>query len=458
MGKNVLLISSNQETCPSPVYPLALPRLAAAVEARGHRAAQFDVLAHGVDALAETIGRTGPDLIGLSIRNIDNVNCEDTQSYVESHLKIVRAIRRCTKSPIILGGSGFSLLPEQLMSLLGAELGVVGPGEEALAAVLAGQSDPADVPGLVTQQARSPLRRPGGGWSAACRHDSSILGYYWKHSGMIGLQTKRGCPRACSYCTYPLVEGRAVQWADPSEIVEELRKLASAGVRYVFFTDSVYNLDAQREAALAEEMCRQGLGLSWGAYFAPCGMTKEYLSILKQSGLTHLEFGADSLSDAMLDSYRKPFSVEDVVRTSGLCDSLQLHHAHFLLFGGPGETVQTATESIRNAGRLGSAVFFPLLGIRVFPGTPLCETYLSENPQAPAPSLQPAFYFSQRVDRAKLRELIAQAGGTAGNWVLPAGHKQFEPAMRRARQRGAVGPLWECFKEPTQRQDLCHRI
>jgi radical SAM superfamily enzyme YgiQ (UPF0313 family) len=270
---------------------------------------------------------------------------------------------------------------------------------------------------------------------------------------MIGLQTKRGCPWVCNYCTYPLIDGSTVQWADPAQIVEEIGKLRSAGVRYVFFTDSIYNIEAEREVRLAEEICRQGIAVSWGAYFAPVGMTREYLSILKRSGLTHLEFGTDSLSDTMLASYNKCFTVEEAVRTSQLCADLQLHHAHFLLFGGPGETAQTVAESIRNSRRLKEAVFFPFLGVRVYPGTPMHETYLRENPQPHESLLQPAFYFSPLMDDQTVWNLVADGNGFDDNWVLPSRYKEFGRAMRRLRQRGKAGPLWECFEQRTGGQD-----
>jgi len=454
VGKTVLLISPNPETSPSSVYPLALPRLAAYAEAVGHYATQFDVLVEGVDALPETLRRINASLVGLSIRNIDSTNFKDPRSYVGFYRQIMRIIHQYSSAPVVLGGSGFSLFPAEIMSLLGAEMGVVGPGEEALAALLSGNRDLASVPGLVTPEHPCPAPRPtAASLSVACQHDAAILSYYWKHSRMIGLQTKRGCPRSCSYCTYPLIEGSAMQWAAPTEIVEEIRKLLSVGVRYIFFTDSVYNIEAEREILLAEEICRQDVAVSWGAYFAPVGMTKEYLSILKRSGLTHLEFGTDSLNDAMLASYNKGFTVEDVTRTSKLCAELQLYQLHFLLFGGPGETVETVAESIRNARGLKQAVFFPFLGVRVYPGTPLHKAHWQGTLQAQESLLQPAFYFSPCIDRQTLWNLIADGNGFDGNWVLPSRHKEFERAMQRLRQRGTTGPLWECFEQLTGGQD-----
>ena len=447
-GKTVFLISANTETAPCPVYPVALARLADAVSRAGHAARLFDVLVHGREALPQALKDARPDLVGLSLRNIDNTESGDTRTYVEEYGQLVAEVRRHTPAPIILGGSGFSLFPESLMARLGADFGVVGAGEHALGALLDaldGRGGVADIPNLLTAARPAWRPCPSSPPPAGSAHPPDLVRHYWRQAGTIGVQTKRGCPKSCSYCTYPLIEGRTVQWADPVQVADEIQRMAADhGVRHVTLVDSLFNLCPERELALAREMVRRAVPVTWGAFFAPSGLDREYLGALRAGGLTHVEFGTDSLSDPMLRAYAKDFSVDDVFRASALCAELELYCAHYLTFGGPEETPATIGETVKNARRLPPCVFFPFAGVRIYPGTPLYATARAASVVAAEDDcLAPRFYFSEGLTGPRLWELLGAEIDGAARWMTPRRSHRLQPAMKRLRQRGMKGPLWE---------------
>ena len=55
--------------------------------------------------------------------------------------------------------------------------------------------------------------------------DENLIGYYWQNSGMLNIQTKRGCPYKCIYCTYPLIEGKKVRTLNTDKIVEDRKSV-----------------------------------------------------------------------------------------------------------------------------------------------------------------------------------------------------------------------------------------
>jgi hypothetical protein len=126
----VLLVSVNTEDQPQPVYPLALDYLRDALRRGGHEARLFDCWkAAAVGAsLGETLREFKPDLVGVSVRNIDNNQSVGTRVYLPDLLAALAEIRGATTAPIVLGGSGFSLFPREILERSGAEAGVVGPG------------------------------------------------------------------------------------------------------------------------------------------------------------------------------------------------------------------------------------------------------------------------------------------------------------------------------------------
>ena len=89
--------------------------------------------------------------------------------------------------------------------------------------------------------------------------EPELTGYYWKRSGMLNIQTKRGCPYECIYCSYPHIDGRCVRTMDPEIIAENiLRAKRDYGINYLFFTDSVFNIRPEYNVRLAETLIRRG--------------------------------------------------------------------------------------------------------------------------------------------------------------------------------------------------------
>jgi radical SAM superfamily enzyme YgiQ (UPF0313 family) len=437
----ILLVSANTETIPAPVYPAALPILAAAASEAGWDSTQFDANLHGLDSLPESIAAERPDAVGVSIRNIDNTDSTDAASYLDSHIRTTSLIRRRTGAPLIVGGSGFSIFPDEIMRLTGADYGVRGAGASALAGLLSDLAAGIDVPrGLI-----APTPAAAGNAFVAPLHDGDMVLHYYETGGMIGIQSKIGCPRQCSYCTYPLIEGRSVVCRDPGAIVDEMEHLAGdLGVRYFFFVDSAFNISREHEEETARLIEKRGLDVSWGAFFTPRGLSREYLHTLKRGGLTHVELGVDSLSDAMLASYRKGFSAAEAVEACRACGEEGVHCAAYLIFGGRGETKETVHETLRAAEALDSTVFFPFTGVRIYPGTRLFEEAVADGVvERDADFIEPRFYFARSFKEDRCWEVVRSRVAGKRNWILPEDYSGFAPLVAYLRRMGRKGPLWE---------------
>lgn len=454
-GGRVLLISANTETVPTSVYPLALARLASAVSAAGYRVRQHDLLVHGWEGLTSVLEEFRPDVVGISLRNIDNTDSGGATTYVDSYRALVRLVRAAGSARVVLGGGGYSLLPERLLELLEADFGIVGPGERPLCRLLdalSGDGDLSNIPGLLSRgpggeiSARldqSPV--PNAPPSAGCLHDEALVRHYWREGGMIGVQTKLGCNRRCVYCTYPLIDGRDPTWADPDAVADEMARLRhDHDVSYFFVVDSVFNLARDREVALAEAIIRRDIDASWGAFFTPDGIDQEYLRVLARSGLTHVEFGTDSLCDPVLRSLRKGFAVQDVMDAADACDRLGLHVAHYLVLGGPGETADTIRCTLDNAARIKPCVFFPFAGLRIYRGTALHRIAVREGAvSGDDDCLDPRFYFAPGLDADTIWRLVKDRTDTGRPWILPSFFPKLRALTARLRQRGVRGPLWD---------------
>ena len=444
---NVLLVSANRLKAPYAVYPLGLDYVVRAIEDR-HQVRVVDLNTTRDDALlTEMIKEAPPDIVGFSIRNIDNTDGLDSRGFIEQHRDLVTLIRSHTAAPIVLGGSGFTIFPAELMALLEADYGIIGEGERlaALLEAIEKGRNPAGLPGVIlpgqAADLPEPLDSPVG---RTLNRFPSITDYYVRHGGMLNLQSKRGCPFQCIYCTYPRIEGRTMRRMPPGEVAATAVALQKAGARYLFITDSAFNADYAHSRAVAEAFRKADLSIPWGAFFAPTRPPADYYVNLARAGLSHVEFGTEAMADAVLEAYRKPFRVADIRAAHQAAQAAGVHCAHYLLLGGPGETRTTLAETLSNIDKLNNTVVFFFCGMRIYPHTALYRLAVAQGVIAPEQDLlEPVFYRSEAFDEAAILEQVQQAAGERINWVFGAGGEKTEKILARLHHRGFAGPLWE---------------
>jgi len=446
-SKKLILVSANRYSVPYPVYPLGISYLKAylAEQMPDLEIRLFDFMTGSFEEYATLLSGVRPDYVGISIRNIDDVNIYRQESFISHYQQIIIQTRKYSRSKIIIGGAGFSIYPKLLYETLNPDFGIYGEGEVSLhqliVALQSGQDYKA-IDGLLYRQNGKVTvnNRTNHFKSPVLTFDDTLIDYYWQNSGMLNIQTKRGCPYTCIYCTYPLIEGHTVRTLDPDQIVKTLSDLYfNRGIDYVFFTDSVFNISNTFNHDLADRLIAARLKIQWGGYFNFTNIDFEFLEKLKKAGLRHIEFGTESLSDSILKKYGKPFTVADILAISEICNTLAIDFAHFLILGGYGETEQTLDETFENSKRIQHTAFFPFIGMRIYPGTRLHEIALREGiVQKEDSLLEPVYYVSKDIDTSTLKSKAQQSGKP---WIFP--DEDLSEIMLRMRKRNKKGPLWE---------------
>lgn len=141
-----------------------------------------------------------PDYIRLSIRNIDDMVKGSTHSYIPGILETYLApIKEQSRAVLILGGSGFTIFPDELMTVFGADFGITGEAEEAFPLLLQALElggDPSQIEGVVLPGKKvTGKTRPSLLLNAPFSSDLDTLLNYAPYSerGAYPIQTKRGC-------------------------------------------------------------------------------------------------------------------------------------------------------------------------------------------------------------------------------------------------------------------------
>lgn len=435
----VLLISPNREWVPDPVFPLGLAYVASSLINEGHEVKILDLLfSEDIEKdIEDAVEDLMPQVMGISIRNVDDVSYPKNHTYLSEYKLVISILRELTDSPIVLGGSGFTILPREFMRELKTEFGIVGEGEKAFPRLLRTLKN--------NKTLLTPLKVDSIDAIKPKREIFDVEAYY-QYGGMLNIQTKRGCPFKCIYCTYPKIEGRRMRLRDPHRVVDELEDIVlETGVNHFFFVDSIFNYPIKHAAQICREIIRRRLEINWTCYCTPYSMTEEIIGLMLRAGCTGVEFGTDSLNDDSLEVLGKSFDFRKIKEVSGKCRKMGLKFCHFLFIGAPGDTKELVIENFERLDGLAPDAAVVMAGIRVFPGTGI-EKILKGVSSVNKIGLEPVFYITPDV--LKNIEQLTEEVLKRKNWAMPGFEINIhERLQRKLRESGMKGSLWEGLSE-----------
>ena len=423
----VLLVSTNRERAPYPVLPNGLACVASALAEAGHEVRVADLMFARDAARAATKAARdfAPDVIGVSVRNIDNSDAIALRHYTPEARATLAALRAAApRATVIAGGAAFGVAPGALFDELGVDYAVAGDGERASVALvdaLAAGRDPGIIPGVVRRGESGVVFTPPGeeanldALPRPALHRWLDVARYERIGATVPVQTKRGCVYKCVYCTYRNVEGWGYRLRDPELVAEEIAELRRAGVRHVDFVDSTFNSPPGHAREVCAAIARRNVGVSLETTnFTPAAAFPDLLADMRAAGFTALGITAESASDAVLERLQKGFTADTVRAAAERVERAGIRTLWIFLVGGPGESEATMEETLRFARwRLerGDAVYLTV-GLRIYPGTSLHQIAVGEGSVAADDSLlAPTFYFAPGLSRervvARLRRFAA---------------------------------------------------
>ena len=456
----VLLISTNRFRLPMPVMPVGACIVAEAAQAAGHEVQLLDLMFSrdaGADVESALAGFQ-PDVVGLSIRNIDNIDMQDPVCFLEDLRDLAAAIRARSGVPLVLGGAALGVMPEQILRLAPNAVAVLGDGELLFPRLLeriAAAEPFGDLPGVAWLENGALCRGDlaNAEFSATCLAPDYRRWLntpsYRSQNASAPLQTKSGCQFSCVYCTYPKIEGSCCRRKDPASVAEAVLRLARAGMRDIEIVDSVFNAPHGHAMEVCAALSRvphqarlQCLELN------PRDFDDQLLSAMERGGFVGMGITPESASDPVLRGLGKGFTSREVHHAAGVVRRHRIPCAWMFLLGGPGETPETVRETLSFAAQQirPSDVAFFNTGLRIYPGTGL-EAIARAQGVLTRPAgemLTPVFYVSPELDPGWMEGELKKAMRRQLNFIsIDTLSLPLLPALNRIGCRlGLPPPHW----------------
>lgn len=168
------------------------------------------------------------------------------------------------------------------------------------------------------------------------------------------INTSRGCPYPCTFCIVKTYYGVSARRHSTKYILDEMaQSVAAYGIRNFLLWEEAFTLNRETVHEFCNGLLERGLKVNWAVTTRADSVDPETLRLMKQTGCFLIGMGIESSSQKILDAARKNEKVEDIEKGIKMCVEAGIPVMGHFIFGLPGETPETAAETINFMKRSG---------------------------------------------------------------------------------------------------------
>jgi len=316
--------------------PLGILYLATILKELGHEVHVIDVEAEGL-SLAELIQRVrsiNPEVVGLTCLTYTLDSCR----------KIIKEVKKVTNAYVAVGGPHVSVVRENSLKELGADLCVIGEAEAVIGEIV--EKKPKGVLYAEEIQDIDSIPFPDHGLIQHLKYGA----FYGLRFGekVTGILTTRGCKYGCTYCNRP--KKLSFRARSPENLLEELKELDRMGFDTIWLADDNFTNDPKNVIKLAKLIKREKLKFHFYGQARVDVPSRALYKAMREMGVMGLSYGVESLNPKIIRWYNKTPHPEKwpryVEKTLKLCDEYKIVFLGSLIFGAPMETKEDMEYSI----------------------------------------------------------------------------------------------------------------
>jgi radical SAM superfamily enzyme YgiQ (UPF0313 family) len=197
--------------------------------------------------------------------------------------------------------------------------------------------------------------------------------YHRMGKTIFPIVTSRGCVQWCDFCSTVRMFGRGYRMRNPKNVVDDMETLHNKyGQSQFTFYDDAFTVNRQHTLDICADIKARKLNLEWDCETRVDAVDKELLEKMRDAGCITIWFGVESGSEKILGQMHKKINPEQVRTAFKTAQKAGLMTIASAVIGFPGETEETAWETINfinslNPDDIGFYVATP------YPGTPMYE-------------------------------------------------------------------------------------
>jgi radical SAM superfamily enzyme YgiQ (UPF0313 family) len=399
--------------------PLGLAILLGALRETRHQVHALDLMFVGAArrAIRQAIRKFSPDLIGISVRNLDATGGgRRAQSFLPDIRRRIDTCREHANAPIVLGGPAVSLLPREAFAALEPDFILTGDATRTLPELanrLERGKPFTDLPGLVFRSGGDIRVNPPDSWESPkvspCYEAFDLPRYEAEGYGVAVLTKIWPYVRTGGIVPVAAMPGPILR--PIPGILEDLRHLDGRfGIRRVFLADSGFNVPLAEAKALCQAIRDATLSLTWATSLQPGHMDAELADLMRETGCRMaLLTGPGPIQEPLRDFDQH---LMEFATTAEALHAAGVPVVTTVIFGRPGETWDTVDQTLALLSRLNPAHVQLCAGIRLLPFTPLAERAKADGLiRRDGDCLNPVMYLSPEV-----REWLPRHLQEAARW------------------------------------------
>lgn len=387
----VLLINSNRFRHPWPVIPFGLCYIATVLEFKENHDVFFLDLCFSSDCrkdIQTIIQSFKPEIIGISIRNIDDTGGYNVHFLLDDVKNdVIDFCKEEFKGPIIIGGPSVGISGKEMLDYFDLEYAVRGDGEMVMSEFvnrIESHLPLEGLKGLIIRREEMIIQdyEPDRVTDLDTLPFPKLPHYlnldlYRRYGSPLLIQTKRGCTFNCAYCTYNQIEGKQYRLRNPQLIADEIELMVKeSGINHIEFADSIFNVPLSHAKQVLRSVIGKNLDLKLHTMgLTPAAIDEELLNLMKHAGFNEVDIGVESTSDTVLESLSKGFKLGDIIKTADLLKVKRIPATWFIILGAPVETSETVSKTLNSLRQIVSKwdLVFVSTGVRIYNGSPYAK-------------------------------------------------------------------------------------
>ncbi len=196
---------------------------------------------------------------------------------------------------------------------------------------------------------------------------------WFKEKPVFTMNTSRGCPFHCTFCSVGSIWGRKYTFFSAERIVSDIEHLAEQyGAKGIYFREDNFTCSRERLIRFCHLMIERNVNIPWACETRADALDRETTALMYQAGARAFYIGVESGSQRMLDFFKKGVTLEQIRDAFTYCREFGIKTGASIIIGAPTETEEDVKKTFALIEEIKPTVTWPNVFVGI-PNSDLCQ-------------------------------------------------------------------------------------